>query len=140
MVRKKVCTGALDSAIGSRQGLSAPEPLDRAWPWGRFAIHQGVTMSAISQVDSDFAFLGAASPAAAAPQTGDPLGPLADLPGPGDNPGTWTDSMLNLAKSWHAAESGVLGDSDGTEAICTPGTDIEVRAPLTRAKTATVSS
>ena len=52
-------------------------------------------MSAISQLDSDFAFVGAAEPAAAVPATGDPLGPLAELPGPGDTPGTWVGHGFN---------------------------------------------
>jgi len=73
---------------------------------GRFAIHQGVTMSAISQLDPDFAFLGAAEPAAAAPQTGDPLGPLADLPGPGDTPGTWVGHGFNAIWRPHLLTSG----------------------------------
>ena len=52
-------------------------------------------MPAISQLDSDFAFRGAEEPAAAAPQAGDPLGPLAELPGAGDAPGTWVGHGFN---------------------------------------------
>jgi hypothetical protein len=52
-------------------------------------------MSAISQLDTDFAFRGVTEPAAAAPQAGDPLGPLAELPGPGNTPGTWVGHGFN---------------------------------------------
>jgi hypothetical protein len=54
-------------------------------------------MSLGSQLDSDFAFVGAAEPAAAAAPTGDPLGPLADLPGPTDDDpvGTWVGHGFN---------------------------------------------
>jgi hypothetical protein len=62
-------------------------------------------MTPSAQVDSDFAFNadfaavaappteGAAAPEAAA--AADPLGPLADLPGPGDQPGTWVGHGFN---------------------------------------------
>jgi hypothetical protein len=63
-------------------------------------------MSAISQLDSDFAFRGAAEPAAAAAQTGDPLGPLAELPGPGDTPGTWVGHGFNAIWRPHRLTSG----------------------------------
>lgn len=64
--------------------------------WAGVAIRQeGATMSAISRLDSDFSFVGAAEAAAATPQTGDPLGPLAALPGPGDTPGTWVGHGFN---------------------------------------------
>ena len=63
-------------------------------------------MSAISQVDSDFAFVGAAQPAAAAPLIGDPLGPLAELPGPGTTPGTWVGQGFNAIWRPHALTSG----------------------------------
>jgi hypothetical protein len=62
-------------------------------------------MTPSAQVDSDFAFNadfaagmappteGATAPEAAA--AADPLGPLADLPGPGDQPGTWVGHGFN---------------------------------------------
>ena len=43
-------------------------------------------MSAVSQLDSDFAFVGAAEPEALVAAAGDPLGPLSALPGPGIPP------------------------------------------------------
>ena len=43
-------------------------------------------MSAVSQLDSDFAFVGAAEPEALVAAAGDPLGPLADLPARGTPP------------------------------------------------------
>jgi hypothetical protein len=52
-------------------------------------------MPVISQLDSDFAFVGAAEPEAVPAQAGDPLGPLSDLPGPGDAPGTWVGHGFN---------------------------------------------
>src|SRR5689334_13197422 len=52
-------------------------------------------MSAISQVDSDFAFVGAAEPEAVRAAAGDPLGPLSSFPGPGDTPGTWIGHGFN---------------------------------------------
>ncbi len=63
-------------------------------------------MSAISQVDSDFAFVGAAEAAAAVPALGDPLGPLADLPGPGNTPGTWVGQGFNAIWRPHRLTSG----------------------------------
>ena len=49
---------------------------------------------------------GRLSLAAAAPQTGDPLGPLADLPGPGDTPGTWVGHGFNAIWRPHRLTSG----------------------------------
>ncbi len=62
-------------------------------------------MSAVSQLDSDFVFAGADETATAAP-TGDPLGPLADLPGPGDTPGTWVGHGFNAIWRPHRLTSG----------------------------------
>lgn len=62
-------------------------------------------MSAISQLDSDFVFVGAAETAAAAP-AGDPLGPLDELPGPGDTPGTWVGHGFNAIWRPHRVTSG----------------------------------
>jgi hypothetical protein len=63
-------------------------------------------MSAISQVDSDFAFVGAAEPEAVTPAIGDPLGPLAELPGPGDTPGVWVGHGFNAIWRPHRLSSG----------------------------------
>jgi hypothetical protein len=62
-------------------------------------------MSAISKVDSDFVFAGAADTATPA-ITGDPLGPLADLPGPGQTPGTWVGHGFNAIWRPHRLTSG----------------------------------
>jgi hypothetical protein len=59
-------------------------------------------MPVISQLDSDFAFVGAEAPAAAVAQAGDPLGPLAQLPGPGNTPGTWIGHGFNAI--WRPSE------------------------------------
>jgi hypothetical protein len=69
------------------------------------AIDRGVAMPVVSQLDSDFAFVGADETAAAAP-TGDPLGPLADLPGPGETPGTWVGHGFNAIWRPHPLASG----------------------------------
>jgi hypothetical protein len=63
-------------------------------------------MSAISRLDSDFAFVGAETDTTAEIDTGDPLGPLANLPGPGDNPGTWVGHGFNAIWRPHLVTSG----------------------------------
>jgi hypothetical protein len=63
-------------------------------------------MSAISRVDSDFVFVGAVEPAVAAPPAGDPLGPLAELPGPGDTPGVWVGHGFNAIWRPHQLSTG----------------------------------
>lgn len=63
-------------------------------------------MSAISQVDSDFAFVGAAEPEAVMAAAGDPLGPLTNLPGPGDTPGTWVGHGFNAIWRPHRLTTG----------------------------------
>jgi hypothetical protein len=63
-------------------------------------------MSALSRLDSDFVFKGATEPEAAAPATGDPLGPLAELPGPGDSPGVWVGHGFNAIWRPHRLSSG----------------------------------
>jgi len=62
-------------------------------------------MSAVSQLDSDFAFAGADETATAAP-AGDPLGPLAELPGPAETPGTWVGHGFNAIWRPHPLTSG----------------------------------
>ena len=53
-------------------------------------------MTPIAQLDSDFAFVGADEPAQAlTAQAVDVLGPLAELPGPGNTPGTWVGHGFN---------------------------------------------
>jgi hypothetical protein len=63
-------------------------------------------MSALSRLDSSFAFKGATEPEAATPATGDPLGPLAELPGPGDTPGVWVGKGFNAIWRPHRLTSG----------------------------------
>ena len=67
-------------------------------------------MTPIAQLDPDFAFKGADEPADAAVSqaagTADPLGPLAALPGPGDQPGTWVGHGFNAIWRPHPASSG----------------------------------
>ena len=63
-------------------------------------------MSAISRLDSDFAFVGAAEPEAVTPAIGDPLGPLAELPGPGATPGVWAGHGFNAIWRPHRLSSG----------------------------------
>ncbi len=70
------------------------------------AIDRGVTMPAVSQTDADFAFVGADDTVAALAPTGDPLGPLADLPGPGDTPGVWVGQGFNAIWRPHPLTSG----------------------------------
>jgi hypothetical protein len=62
-------------------------------------------MTPIAQLDSDFAFVGATDTVEAA-QAGDPLGPLAELPGPGDTPGTWVGHGFNAIWRPHRLTSG----------------------------------
>jgi hypothetical protein len=57
-------------------------------------------MPPIIQLDPDFAFKGAAADEVTAEtqalaQTADPLGPLTELPGPGQTPGTWVGHGFN---------------------------------------------
>src|SRR5947209_10905269 len=63
-------------------------------------------MSTLSRLDSGFAFKGAAQPEAAAAATGDPLGPLAELPGPGATPGVWVGKGFNAIWRPHRLTSG----------------------------------
>jgi hypothetical protein len=70
-------------------------------------------MTAIAQLDSDFAFQGVAEPetivtAAAGlnKPAADPLGPLALLPGPGDQPGVWVGHGFNAIWRPHRASTG----------------------------------
>jgi hypothetical protein len=62
----------------------------------------------ITQLDADFAFAGAPDVAVhvVAAQTGDPLGPLAALPGPGNTPGIWTGHGFNTIWRPHRASTG----------------------------------
>src|SRR5438874_10365519 len=60
----------------------------------------GVVMTPIIQLDADFAFEGASvnevtTEAQALAQAADPLGPLAELPGEGNTPGTWVGHGFN---------------------------------------------
>ena len=69
----------------------------------------GFIMSAIAQLDSDFAFVAPRTPDAApavSPQPGDPLGPLSELPGPGDTPGVWVGEGFNAIWRPHQKASG----------------------------------
>ena len=93
-MRKEFRTGALDSTKVRNGGPLRLKVLSEVRFWVLQPVKE-VMMSAISQVDSDFAFVGAAEAAAAAAATGDPLGPLAELPGPGDTPGTWVGHGFN---------------------------------------------
>jgi hypothetical protein len=66
----------------------------------------------IAQVDPSFAFKGASpnevtAEAQALAQAADPLGPLADLPGPGDQPGTWVGHGFNAI--WRPEDLAVKG-------------------------------
>jgi hypothetical protein len=64
-------------------------------------------MTPIAQLDSDFAFVGATETAeAVTAQAGDPLGPLAELPGPGDTPGTWVGHGFNAIWRPHRLSTG----------------------------------
>jgi hypothetical protein len=66
-------------------------------------------MTPIAQVDSDFAFQGTSETAegvAAAAQPADPLGPLTELPGAADLPGTWVGHGFNAIWRPHLASSG----------------------------------
>jgi hypothetical protein len=62
-------------------------------------------MTPIAQLDSDFAFVGATDTVEAT-ITGDPLGPLAQLPGAGDTPGTWVGHGFNAIWRPHRLTSG----------------------------------
>ena len=80
------------------------------------AIDRGVTMPAVSQTDADFAFVGADDTVAALAPTGDPLGPLADLPGPGDAPGCLGRSGFNaIWRPHHPRGTGSLPRAQLTE-------------------------
>lgn len=71
-------------------------------------------MRPIAQLDSDFAFVGAPEPAeAVAAPAVDPLGPLAELPGPGDTPGTWVGHGFNAIWRPHqlSIPLGTIGSS-----------------------------
>jgi hypothetical protein len=63
-------------------------------------------MSAISRLDSDFAFVGSVEPDAISGVTGGPLGPLADLPGPGNTPGVWVGHGFNAIWRPHRLNTG----------------------------------
>lgn len=63
-------------------------------------------MSAIARLDPGFAFTGAEVTDAVVAQTVDPLGPLADLPGPGDTPGVWVGHGFNAIWRPHRLSSG----------------------------------
>lgn len=68
-------------------------------------------MTPIAQLDSDFAFEGVpqselAAGAQTTAQTGDPLGPLVDLPGAAQLPGTWIGHGFNAIWRPHRASTG----------------------------------
>jgi hypothetical protein len=68
-------------------------------------------MTPIVQLDSDFAFEGASAndvtaEAHALAQAADPLGPLAELCGPGQTPGTWVGHGFNAIWRPHRLSSG----------------------------------
>jgi hypothetical protein len=69
-------------------------------------------MTTIARVDPNFAFKGAppledAAAVQAAAAAADPLGPLADLPGPGNQPGTWVGHGFNAI--WRPQDPQVAG-------------------------------
>ena len=89
-------------------------------------------MRPIIQLSADFAFEGASTneitaEAQAMAQAADPLGPLAELPGPGETPGTWVGHGFNAI--WRPADFPAPGQDRFLELNLTDETLVFTRIP-----------